>query len=72
MYGDSPIDFSEEDYNDIDCSHVIAARITTENPDEGFKPTSGSSECIKFQSTSNVWGYFSVDANGGTHEFTDS
>ena len=71
MYGDLPIDFLEEDYNDID-SHVIAARITAENPDEGFKPTSGSIERIKFQFTSNIWGYFSVGANGGIHEFADS
>jgi len=71
MYGDSEIDFLEEDYSDVN-SHVIAARITAENPDEGFKPTSGSIERIKFQSTSNVWGYFSVGANGGIHEFADS
>jgi len=68
---DDPIDFMTEDYAPID-SHVIAARITAENPDEGFKPTSGSIERIKFQSTSNVWGYFSVGANGGIHEFADS
>jgi acetyl-CoA carboxylase/biotin carboxylase 1 len=71
MYGKDKIDFLEEDYNEIDC-HVIAARITAENPDEGFKPTSGSIERIKFQSTPNVWGYFSVGANGGIHEFADS
>ena len=52
--------------------HVIAARITAENPDEGFKPTPGSIERVKFQSTRNVWGYFSVGANGGIHEFADS
>ena len=71
MYGLDPIDFMEDDYKEID-SHVIAARITAENPDEGFKPTSGSIERIKFQSTSSVWGYFSVGANGGIHEFADS
>jgi len=71
LYGIDPIDFLEERYTDID-SHVIAARITAENPDEGFKPTSGSIERIKFQSTPNVWGYFSVGANGGIHEFADS
>jgi len=71
IYGNDSIDFLEEEYKDID-SHVIAARITAENPDEGFKPTSGSIERIKFQSTSNVWGYFSVGANGGIHEFADS
>ena len=37
-----------------------------------FKPTSGSIERVKFQSTRNVWGYFSVGANGGIHEFADS
>jgi acetyl-CoA carboxylase/biotin carboxylase 1 len=71
MYGTDKIDFMEEWYKPID-SHVIAARITAENPDEGFKPTSGSIERIKFQSTSNVWGYFSVGVNGGIHEYADS
>mmetsp|Transcript_33963 Transcript_33963/g.74702 ORF Transcript_33963/g.74702 Transcript_33963/m.74702 type:complete len:2077 (-) Transcript_33963:133-6363(-) len=71
VYGTDPIDFLEEEYAPIG-SHVIAARITAENPDEGFKPTSGSIERIKFQSTSDVWGYFSVGANGGIHEFADS
>jgi acetyl-CoA carboxylase/biotin carboxylase 1 len=57
--GTSPIDFLEEVYQPI-ISHVMAARITAENPDEGFKPTSGTIERVKFQSTTNVWGYFSV------------
>jgi len=52
--------------------HVIAARITAENPDEGFKPTSGKIDRITFQSNTNVWGYFSVTADGGVHEYADS
>ena len=48
--------------------HVIAARITAENPDEGFKPTSGKVERVTFQSNTQVWGYFSVTADGGVHE----
>ena len=52
--------------------HVIAARITAENPDEGFKPTSGKIERIVMQSNQKVWGYFSVIADGGVHEFADS
>jgi len=52
--------------------HVLAARITAENPDEGFKPTSGKITRVVFQSTPAVWGYFSVGANGGVHEFADS
>jgi len=71
IYGSDKIDFLEEEYRDINV-HIIAARITAENPDEGFKPTSGSIERIKFQSTSDCWGYFSVGANGGIHEFADS
>ena len=71
MHGFDKIDFMEEEYRKPDC-HIVIARITAENPDEGFKPTSGSIERIKFQSTSNVWGYFSVGANGGIHEFADS
>jgi biotin carboxylase len=27
---------------------------------------------VPLQSTSSVWGYFSVGANGGIHEFADS
>jgi acetyl-CoA carboxylase/biotin carboxylase 1 len=71
LYGTDKIDFMEDEYKPIE-THVIAARITAENPDEGFKPTSGTIERIKFQSTSNVWGYFSVGSNGGIHEFADS
>lgn len=69
--GSDKIDFLEEDYI-LPERHVIAARITAENPDEGFKPTSGKIERVKFQSTPKVWGYFSVGANGGIHEFADS
>jgi len=69
--GSSAIDFFETPYPKV-TNHIIAARITAENPDEGFKPTSGSIHRVKFQSTKNVWGYFSVGANGGIHEFADS
>ena len=52
--------------------HVIAARITSENPDEGFKPSSGTVHELNFKSNKNVWGYFSVSSSGGLHEFADS
>lgn len=52
--------------------HVIAARITAENPDAGFQPTSGRIHELNFRSTPNVWGYFSVDSSGRVHEFADS
>ena len=52
--------------------HVIAARITSENPDEGFKPSAGTVQELNFKSNKNVWGYFSVSASGGLHEYADS
>ncbi|OZJ03120.1 hypothetical protein BZG36_03869 [Bifiguratus adelaidae] len=52
--------------------HVIAVRITAENPDAGFKPSSGIMEELNFRSSTNVWGYFSVVSAGGLHEFADS
>ena len=66
-----PIDFIEESYPPV-TNHIVAARITAENPDEGFKPTSGKIDRVSFQSTPDVWGYFSIGANGGIHEFADS
>ncbi|TBU46750.1 acetyl CoA carboxylase [Dichomitus squalens] len=52
--------------------HVIAVRITAENPDAGFKPSSGVLQELNFRSSTNVWGYFSVASAGGLHEFADS
>ncbi|KAF0496183.1 acetyl-CoA carboxylase [Gigaspora margarita] len=52
--------------------HVIAVRITAENPDAGFKPSSGMVHELNFRSSTNVWGYFSVNSAGGLHEFADS
>lgn len=67
----TPINFMETDYPPI-TSHVCASRITAENPDEGFKPTSGKIHSIRFQSSGDCWGYFSVGLKGGIHEFADS
>jgi len=67
----SGIDFLKDTYVYPD-RHVMAARITAENPDDGFKPTSGKIQRIKFQSSVSCWGYFSVGANGGIHEYADS
>ena len=52
--------------------HVIACRITAENPDDGFKPSSGLIQELNFRSSRQVWGYFSVAPRGGLHEFADS
>uniref|UniRef100_A0A1B6DY08 Uncharacterized protein n=1 Tax=Clastoptera arizonana TaxID=38151 RepID=A0A1B6DY08_9HEMI len=71
-WGDSLIDFEEPVHKPQPWGHVIAARITSENPDEGFKPSSGTVQELNFRSSKNVWGYFSVAASGGLHEFADS
>ncbi|CAK9831548.1 Acetyl-CoA carboxylase [Anthophora retusa] len=77
LYGESPwgdtvIDFDQPRHKPQPWGHVIAARITSENPDEGFKPSSGTVQELNFRSSKNVWGYFSVGASGGLHEFADS
>ncbi|XP_015432186.1 PREDICTED: acetyl-CoA carboxylase isoform X1 [Dufourea novaeangliae] len=71
-WGDSIIDFDQPGHKPQPWGHVIAARITSENPDEGFKPSSGTVQELNFRSSKNVWGYFSVGASGGLHEFADS
>ncbi|KAJ2663766.1 acetyl-coenzyme-A carboxylase [Coemansia sp. RSA 1199] len=77
--GTSPIDFgfaspqsSEVQRKPRAKGHVIAVRITAENPEAGFKPSSGMMQSLNFRSSTNVWGYFSVSANGGLHEYADS
>ena len=52
--------------------HTTACRITSEDPGEGFKPSSGMMHELNFRSSSNVWGYFSVGNQGGIHSFSDS
>ena len=52
--------------------HITACRITSEDPGEGFKPSSGMMHELNFRSSSNVWGYFSVGTQGGIHSYSDS
>ncbi|CAK9116028.1 unnamed protein product, partial [Durusdinium trenchii] len=67
----SKIDFMKDDYV-YPKVHCIASRITAENPDDSFKPTSGKIDRIKFQSSVACWGYFSVWTHAAIHEFADS
>ena len=69
--GTTPIDFDARPPVEPK-GHVIACRITAENPDAGFQPTSGAIRELNFRSTANVWGYFSVDGSGRVHEYADS
>jgi acetyl-CoA carboxylase/biotin carboxylase 1 len=43
--------------------HCTACRITSEDPDEGFKPSGGTIHDLNFRSSSNVWGYSSVTSS---------
>jgi len=84
LYGCSPHEVTKIDFDFTDPAssalqrkpspkgHVVAVRITAENPDAGFKPSSGTLQELNFRSSTNVWGYFSVAAAGGLHEFADS
>ncbi|POV99067.1 hypothetical protein PSTT_13983 [Puccinia striiformis] len=78
-HGNSQIDFdfnlpqsSDTQRKPMPKGHVVAVRITAENPDAGFKPSSGTLQELNFRSSTNVWGYFSVGTAGGLHEFADS
>ena len=52
--------------------HCVAVRVTAENPEASFQPTSGAIRELHFHSQIDVWGYFSVDSSGSIHEFADS
>ncbi len=52
--------------------HCIAVQITDENTEAGFKPTSSGLQELNFQSTLNVWGYFSMDSSGLIHKVRNS
>ena len=76
IYGRNPVG---RDTIDFDYServpvrrHCIAVRITAENPEAGFQPSSGSIKELHFMSSIDVWGYFSVNNSGLIHEFADS
>lgn len=70
-YGTSPIDF--ENRKPIPPkSHVIAVRITAEDTEEGFRPSSGHVEEILFKNSQECWGYFSISSGGSIHQFADS
>jgi acetyl-CoA carboxylase/biotin carboxylase 1 len=68
---DDPIDF-EEEKPVPPLGHVVAVRITSEDADDGFKPTTGKIDEISFRSTPDVWGYFSIKSGGRIHEYSDS
>lgn len=46
--------------------HVVAVRVTSESPDDGFKPTSGRVQELGFRSKPDVWAYFSIKVRTST------
>eukprot|EP00111_Clytia_hemisphaerica_P003152 TCONS_00008959-protein len=77
LYGESPWSAAPISFTDYygklkPKGHVIACRITAENPDEGFKPSSGTIKELSYRSNAHCWGYFSVTADGSLHEYADS
>ena len=52
--------------------HCVAGRITAEDPDSGFKPTSGAIHELHFRTMPGVNGNFSIGSGGGVHQFADS
>jgi len=76
LYGKDPkasdaIDF-EADAQTPPSGHVVAVRITSEDANDGFKPTCGNIDELSFRTSPDVWGYFSVKSGGGIHEYSDS
>ncbi|KAA8522505.1 hypothetical protein F0562_013134 [Nyssa sinensis] len=67
----TPFDFDKAE-STRPKGHCVAVRVTSEDPDDGFKPTSGKVQELNFKSKPNVWAYFSVKSGGGIHEFSDS
>jgi biotin carboxylase len=63
-FGETPLDLDNLRLRKPPHGHVIATRITAENPDEGFKPNNGQLGELTFRSSTNVWGYFSVSGTG--------
>ncbi|CAI4050081.1 hypothetical protein SUVZ_13G3390 [Saccharomyces uvarum] len=76
LYGLDPTGTSRIDFKTLPRpkpkGHCISCRITSEDPNEGFKPSTGKLHELNFRSSPNVWGYFSVGNNGAIHSFSDS
>ena len=67
----TPIDFQTAQPRPPLC-HTVAARITAENPDDGFKPSSGAINELFYRPVKGVSASFSVCGKGAVHQFADS
>ncbi|KHN74327.1 Acetyl-CoA carboxylase [Toxocara canis] len=69
-YGTDKIPFDELHMSSD--KHIVSVRITSEDPEENFRPASGEITNLNFRSTQFVWGYFSHVGAGSLHEYADS
>eukprot|EP00241_Pyramimonas_parkeae_P000426 CAMPEP_0114243832 /NCGR_PEP_ID=MMETSP0058-20121206/11005_1 /TAXON_ID=36894 /ORGANISM="Pyramimonas parkeae, CCMP726" /LENGTH=2093 /DNA_ID=CAMNT_0001356709 /DNA_START=141 /DNA_END=6422 /DNA_ORIENTATION=+ len=67
----TPLNFPELTPRPPLC-HTVAARITAENPEDGFKPTSGQIHNFFYRPVQGVSASFSVSTSGAVHQFADS
>lgn len=76
FYGFSPNDLTPIDFTTLPplppLGHCISARITAENPDDGFKPSSGTIDDLQYRAAPGVFANFSVGSRGCVHQFSDS
>jgi acetyl-CoA carboxylase/biotin carboxylase 1 len=67
----TPIDFKTAQCREPTC-YTVAARITAESPQDGFKPTCGRIDEFFYRPVRGVSASFSVGGSGGVHQFADS
>eukprot|EP00494_Astrolonche_serrata_P027793 UN28057 len=65
------IDFTRAKLRDVK-RHIIACRITAENPAEGFRPTTGKITELILRPRPSTFGYFCMKAGSAIHEYADS
>eukprot|EP01053_Blabericola_migrator_P005073 Blabericola_migrator_1__5072@NODE_2626_length_2518_cov_123_629947_g1646_i0_p1_GENE_NODE_2626_length_2518_cov_123_629947_g1646_i0NODE_2626_length_2518_cov_123_629947_g1646_i0_p1_ORF_typecomplete_len586_score66_20CPSase_L_D2/PF02786_17/9_9e58Biotin_carb_C/PF02785_19/2_5e23Biotin_carb_N/PF00289_22/3_4e21ATPgrasp_3/PF02655_14/6_5e03ATPgrasp_3/PF02655_14/1_5e15ATPgrasp_Ter/PF15632_6/1_5e09ATPgrasp/PF02222_22/3_8e09Dala_Dala_lig_C/PF07478_13/1_6e08ATPgrasp_4/PF13535_6/4_5e07ATPgrasp_4/PF13535_6/8_1e03 len=56
----------------VEGPHCIAARITAEDPEKDFQPTCGKIDQLSFDSSRNVWAYFSLGTASRVGPYADS
>jgi acetyl-CoA carboxylase/biotin carboxylase 1 len=77
FFGKDPAGEDEIDFDNTEPippkGHCVAVRITAENAEDGFKPTSGAIHQLAFRGVPGVTAFFSVgSANSSVHQFADS
>ncbi|KAG4305746.1 hypothetical protein PORY_000656 [Pneumocystis oryctolagi] len=74
---EAPVTIAKPDtFSAMEAAAIALGKMLTltfqKDPGEDFKPSSGMMHELIFRSSSNAWGYFSVAAPGGIHNYSDS